>query len=70
MVEALLAFIRKLQICNSWTEIVNNCIMERLNAIKNCFTQENGDDKLNLTSQNLEMLCTTVWPALIAIGGK
>lgn len=67
MVEALVAFVRKLHVSNSWTEIVNNCILERFNAMKKCVSLEN---MLNLTSENLEVLCTTVWPALVTIGGK
>lgn len=48
--------------------------MERLNSIKKFVTQplssdEKNCDQLNVSSESLEQLCSTVWPALVTISG-
>lgn len=71
MIEALVAFVRKLHMSDSWTEVVNNCILERLNMISNSLSaNENHSDILQFNIENLEQVIQMVWPALVLIGGK
>ncbi|KAJ8960520.1 hypothetical protein NQ318_013805 [Aromia moschata] len=81
LAEAYVTVLRKLHNSSTWTEDVNNALLARLNRIEGLFpVLENHnmddlssprEDKVSglQTRVQLDELCSTVWPALIVIGG-
>nr|QHB15577.1 putative E3 ubiquitin-protein ligase HERC1 [Bemisia tabaci] len=83
MVEAYISLIRSLHECDSWTQCINNSLVERLNKVKETLAEEKLDrgvrtepDVSELEGEksekqrdiNLSKLCKDVWPALAVIG--
>ncbi|XP_054287973.1 probable E3 ubiquitin-protein ligase HERC1 [Macrosteles quadrilineatus] len=84
MAEAYIHLIRHLHASDTWTNQVNECLMERLSQAKDLLPEKLSvkppvsecQDKLSdescttqAASPDLEQLCKEVWPALAVVGG-
>ncbi|KAG5885881.1 hypothetical protein JTB14_019144 [Gonioctena quinquepunctata] len=78
LIESYVTLIRKLHTTPTWTDEVNQALMKRLDKIKTLFPEvdtHNMEDELELSDEKFksdiktEELCTSVWAALIVIGG-
>nr|CAI5839110.1 unnamed protein product [Callosobruchus analis] len=70
LVESYVALLRRLHSSPTWTEDVNSALMLRLSRIESLFPViDVNDEAKKKCDMKIDELCSSVWPALVVIGG-